>query len=334
MATNKHASIRYLALDKCFSNFGRMYFIDDLVDACNRALYDYTGLMEGVKKRQVYEDINYMQSEQGWDVPLEKFKYGKQVYYRYSDSNFSISKKPITQEEAKQLKEAMSILLKFKGMPQFEWIDELGARINNIFQSDVELKKVVDFEENQYLEGINHFADVFNLILNRRVAIINYRGFKQLKAQEVTLHPYYLKQYNNRWFVFGYNEQFGEISNLALDRIICLKETDLIYRANTFADFDEYFDDIIGVTVPPDAAPERIILKISDNILPYLKTKPLHGSQILKVINSVNLLFLNLIVNYELKALIFSYSDNVEVIEPLHLREEIRDTIRKSVAQY
>lgn len=182
MATNKHASIRYIALDKCFSNFGRMYFIDDLLEACNKALYDYTGIGDGVKKRQLYEDINFMQSEQGWEVPLEKFKHGKQVYYRYSDPNFSISKKPITQEEAKQLKEAMSILLKFKGMPQFEWIDELGARLDNVFQSGTDISKVVDFEENQFLEGINHFADAFNLILNKRVATIKYRGFKQLVA--------------------------------------------------------------------------------------------------------------------------------------------------------
>lgn len=334
MATNKHASIRYIALDKCFSNFGRMYFIDDLLEACNKALYDYTGVGDGVKKRQLYEDINFMQSEQGWEVPLEKFKHGKQVYYRYSDPNFSISKKPITQEEAKQLKEAMSILLKFKGMPQFEWIDELGARLDNVFQSGTDISKVVDFEENQFLEGINHFADAFNLILNKRVATIKYRGFKQLVAQEFIFHPYYLKQYNNRWFLFGYNEQYREISNLALDRVISLGETDLLYRTNTFVDFDECFEDVIGVTLPPEACPEKIILKISDNILPYLKTKPLHGSQRLKVDDGINLLSLDLIVNYELKALILSYSNNIEVVQPLHLREEIIFTLQQSLNQY
>ena len=40
MATNKHAMIRYQALDKCFRNPGRKYFMDDLVQACNDALYD------------------------------------------------------------------------------------------------------------------------------------------------------------------------------------------------------------------------------------------------------------------------------------------------------
>jgi hypothetical protein len=65
MSTNKHAQIRYLTLDKCFSNFGRKYYIEDLVEACNTSIYEFTGKHEGVKKRQVYEDIKFMESSQG-----------------------------------------------------------------------------------------------------------------------------------------------------------------------------------------------------------------------------------------------------------------------------
>jgi hypothetical protein len=64
VATNKHAIIRYHALDQCFSNPGRKYFIDDLMDACNKALYEYTGMSDGVKRRQIFEDIKFMESEQ------------------------------------------------------------------------------------------------------------------------------------------------------------------------------------------------------------------------------------------------------------------------------
>ena len=50
MATNKHAQIRYLALDRCFSNFGRNYNYDDLIEACNEAIYNHSGIHESVKK--------------------------------------------------------------------------------------------------------------------------------------------------------------------------------------------------------------------------------------------------------------------------------------------
>ena len=70
LATNKHAIIRYHALDRCFGNLGRLFYIEDLVEACNKAIYDHTGKEEGVKKRQVYEDIVFMKSEAGWPLIL------------------------------------------------------------------------------------------------------------------------------------------------------------------------------------------------------------------------------------------------------------------------
>ena len=107
LATNKHAQIRYNTLDKCFRNTGRKYSIDDLVEACNVAICEFTGKEEGIKKRQLYDDIRYMESEQGWAIELEKTKDGRKVFYRYEDPNFSISNKPINETEANQLKEAL-----------------------------------------------------------------------------------------------------------------------------------------------------------------------------------------------------------------------------------
>ncbi len=66
MSTNKHAIIRYQTLDKCFRNFGRNYTIDDLVEECNKSIYEFTGKEGGIKKRQLYDDIRFMESEQGW----------------------------------------------------------------------------------------------------------------------------------------------------------------------------------------------------------------------------------------------------------------------------
>ena len=89
MATNKHAIIRYQALDKCFSNWHKRYDIEALVAACNDAIYQFTGIEEGVKKRQVYDDINFMESPQGWNIPLEKYKDRRRTFYRYSEKGYS-----------------------------------------------------------------------------------------------------------------------------------------------------------------------------------------------------------------------------------------------------
>ena len=65
MSTNKHATIRYLALDKCFRNPGRKYFIADLVNHCNDSLLDYNEATKGVERRTIFDDIKFMESSQG-----------------------------------------------------------------------------------------------------------------------------------------------------------------------------------------------------------------------------------------------------------------------------
>ena len=81
MSTNKHAIIRYQTLDKCFRNVGRNYAIADLVEECNKSIYEYTGKDEGIKKRQLYDDIRFMESEQGWNIELKKIKDGRIVWW-------------------------------------------------------------------------------------------------------------------------------------------------------------------------------------------------------------------------------------------------------------
>ena len=74
MPTNKNAQLRYQIIDKCLSNWSRRYYIEDLVDACNEALYLYNGETKdgcGVKKRQVQEDLKFIESEEGYSMEID-----------------------------------------------------------------------------------------------------------------------------------------------------------------------------------------------------------------------------------------------------------------------
>jgi len=321
MATNKHAIIRYHALDMCFSNPGRRFFINDLIEACNEALYEYTGISDGVKRRQVFDDITFMESEQGWSIILERLKEGKRVYYRYLDKTFSIKNLGINQAEAEQLKETLNILTRFKGMPQFEWIEEMQIRLEETFKLKGNIQPSVGFEQNPFLKGLNHFTAIFNAIQHEVTLKVKYQGYKQERTTEVILHPWYLKQYNNRWFLFGLNEGYNSITNYALDRIIEIEESKIKYIKNIEINFEEYFDDIVGVTIKRDTPTEKVLIKISSEVWPYIESKPLHGSQKIKIKNKSEVLIeLNVQINHELIALLFSYLDSVEVVEPKSLR--------------
>lgn len=327
MSTNKNATIRYQALDRCFRNPGKRYNIIDLVEACNDALFDIDPNSSGVQKRQVYEDIKFMKDSRGFDAPIESFKEGRIAYYKYTETNYSINNQPLNEMEARQLKESLLTLSRFKGMPQFDWIEEITARLEHSFNLKSD-QKVISFEENPFLTGREYIGKLYNAIVNHQVLKIQYLPFR--KENEITfeIHPYHLKQYNNRWFLFGINSEEHKITNLPLDRIVSIAESNANFIPNTEIDFDEFFDEVIGVTIPDNSNPEMVLLKIDKKLWPYIKTKPLHGSQKLKQeMDEFTILQLEVHLNYELEAMILSMGETIEVLGPKLLRNKLKERI-------
>lgn len=218
-------------------------------------------------------------------------------------------------------------------MPQFEWMEELLVRIESTFHLKGNASVIVGFEQNPYLKGLNFFSVLFNVIQFKQVLNIRYQGFKQENPVDSIIHPYYLKQYNNRWFLFGYNSQLERISNLAIDRIVSIFDTNQVYIENYTIDFEEYFDDVIGVTIPQDGKIEQITLRFSPERIQYVLSKPLHHSQ--KITNKENgIIQISVIPNKELDSLILSFGNQVEVISPQYYREQIYNQITDLFTKY
>lgn len=323
--------IRYQALDRCFSNLGKRYFIDDLIQACSEALQEFYGQNKTISRSQVFEDIKFMESEQGYRIPLEKYKDGKQVYYRYSDKKFSINNQPLNALEQEQIKEMLFTLSRFKGMPQFEWINEIIAKIDDKFDLNNSSRTVITFDQNQDLKGVKYIDRLYNAIIYKRPIAVLYKSFKADQAQTIILHPYFLKQYNNRWFMFGLNPDTENLQNLSLDRIEEITELKTDYIDNINIDFEEYFEDIIGVTVLSNEI-EVIEFRVTGNILPYIQTKPLHGSQI--YYKDKDILTIKVKPNYELESLLLSYGESLEVLNPPFLRERLQNRIKNMQKNY
>jgi hypothetical protein len=260
MATNKNALIRYQVLDRCFSNPGRMFFWEDLLKECNQALIDFDPNNEGIKRRQLFDDIKFMESEAGWSIPLNRIPFGKKMYYRYGDPKFSINNQPLNDSEAEQIKATLQIVSRFSGKPQFDWIHEIIPKFETKLGLIERKSEIVGYEEIIELKGIHHFKPLFNAIVNERVLKVVYKDFKSATPYPIVFHPYYLKQYNSRWFVFGLNpEKNIPTWNLALDRIESFSETNQPYIPSE-TNWKDYFEDIVGVTKPDGGVIEDIIL--------------------------------------------------------------------------
>jgi predicted DNA-binding transcriptional regulator YafY len=334
MAINKNALIRFHALDKCFSNFSNKFYLEDLLEKCNEALYELNPDGDGIKKRQLFEDIKFMESSQGWSVPLDRIKEGRKVYYRYETSDFSINKQPMNELEAEKLKSALLVLSRFKGMPQFEWVNELILKLQEAFKLQSHEREIISFDANEYLKNIHFLGDLFNAILYKKVLKVDYQSFKSVVMTTLEIHPCYLKQHNNRWFLIGNNPEFENLTNLALDRIISFNEIDKKYQVSSI-DFNEYFDDVIGVSIPPESIVSKITLQATPNLAPYIMTKPLHGSQ--KKISNDNNGFtfsIEVIPNHELEKLILSFGEGLKVMEPDFYKNIIKQRLLNSLANY
>lgn len=333
MADNKHALTRYQTLDRCFRNPGRKYFIENLLDEVNAVLCDINIKSNGIKLRQLRDDIKFMRSDAGYQAPIETLFEGKKAYYRYSDTSFSITNQPLNTKEAQQLNEALSILSRFKGLPQFDWIEEMNVRLEQSFHLKNE-KKAIEFDENIYLKGREYLSQLYNVIVNHQTIKVQYTTFKDLTL-DIVLSPYYLKEFNNRWFLFAFRHDNNMLMTLALDRIDSIHKTKTEFIPNIEFDFEEYFEDVIGVTIIPGIEPEKITLKIDFDLWPYIKTKPIHGSQkVVETNEQYTAIQLELIPNYELEARILSFGEQIEVIEPNGFRAKIINRVNDLNKKY
>ena len=96
MPANRNALIRYKTIDNCLRNKYRRWTLEDLIDACSDALYEYEGITKGISRRTIQMDIQMMRSEKlGYNAPIVVYD---NKYYRYEDVEYSITNTPISEQ--------------------------------------------------------------------------------------------------------------------------------------------------------------------------------------------------------------------------------------------
>jgi len=122
MASNKNALIRYKTIDKCLQNRYRKWTLEDLIEACSDALYEYEGKPTNVSKRTIQLDIQTMRSDKlGYNAPIIVVD---KKYYTYEDPNYSIMNLPISSQDLEKLSETVAFLSQFKGFSHFDQLQE------------------------------------------------------------------------------------------------------------------------------------------------------------------------------------------------------------------
>ncbi len=335
MALTKNALIRYRTIDKCLQNHYRQWTLEDLIEACSHSLYEYEGRQVNVSKRTVQLDIQFMRSDKlGYNAPI--IAYDKK-YYKYEDEDYSITDIPITENDMNVLSETVEMLKQFK---DFSLFSELGGIIQRL-EDKIHTEKnhqssIIHLDKNENLKGLHWLDELYQAILKKVVLKLVYKSFKAKEASEILFHPCLLKEFNNRWFLIGKGNNNKGIVNLALDRILAIDyDFSKPYSCYEF-DADEFYKDVVGVTVNQGERTSTIKLWIDRYNAPYVITKPLHHSQTMEKEyedGSIEVV-LKVKINFELERLILGFGDAIEVLKPQKLRNRIFKKLGNAARRY
>ena len=334
MSINKLALVRYKTIDSCLQNRFRKWTLDDLVEACSDAIFEYEGIASGVSKRTVQLDLQNMRSEKlGYNAPIIVTD---KKYYSYEEKNYSINNSPITQQDLGTLNEVLEVLKQFKGFGYFEELNGMVTRLEDkLYKQQHKGKSYIDFEKNELLKGLKHIDSLHKAIINKKTIEITYQSFKARLPQIIVFYPYLLKEYRNRWFVLGVNRKGKATMILALDRIEQFKELNSEKYHKAQFDVSTYFDDVIGVSKMPNQTPQLIVMKIIKEHAPYITTKPLHASQkILREDTDGTISSIEVIWNFELEREILGFGEQVKILSPKRLSGKIQSRMKLTLSKY
>ena len=335
MAKSKNAEFRFQVLDRCFSDFRHKYTVDDLLEKVNEQLYDVNGRDSMIKLRQLRSDLNAIRKMLPEGVYLDAIPYdGKQCFYRYSEADFSIYKNELSVTEVQNLRSTIEMLSKYRGLPSNGWLEEVISNLEIRFGMKGNTENLVSFGQNEQLKGIEYLSDIIDATINHQPLEIDYISANGNYHKHI-LHPYFVKQYNGRWYLFGLDDSEERIKNLAFDRIKSIVNSNHVFRKNEYVDFSTYFDNVVGVTVPYKTEAEIVDIKLrfSPNRFKYVTSKPIHKSQVV-ISEEECTISLRLYKTLELEQQLFSFGPDVEVLSPAWFRDEFALKIAECMKKY
>lgn len=330
MPATKNQLRRVDILDGLLNRGHRRWTLNELLEELNEKL-EADGC--AIDRRTLFRDLNYMIDD--LRAPIHRPEKGdRHFYYEY---RFSVKTPVLDDDEMGVLFQARDFLQQVDGFHLRKELDDAIARLgNNDYSGRVGGLPAVMFEAHTSCSGHEHFDDLYHAIVGRTPLRLAYQPYNAREPVEKVVHPYLLKEWRNRWFLFGREEGQDRISIYAIDRIRGIRNSGEQYRPNNLFDPETYFDHLIGVSAAGGDMPQRIEIMVFPPSAPYIRSKPIHRNQfvIREYKDGRMLIGLDLIVNYELKSTLLGYGDGLEVKKPESLKSQMKEMIGKMSTYY
>ena len=278
--------------------------------------------------RITYQEINkrWMQTDLSLGEPMNRV-----TFKRYKDAieelfNLNIVCDRKTNEYFIENEEILK-----NNTLQYWMLDSLS--VSNMLMESISLKDRI------LLENIPSGKEYLHLIIDamkqEHKLDMEYRKFGRTVGHHVTVEPYAVKVFKQRWYLLANDGKKEKPAVYALDRIVSLKESTETFKYPKDCSAEAFFKDCYGVICGTNDKAKRIVLRAYPPYINYLRTLPLHTSQ--KELASTDdyadfEYFLR--PTFDFKQELLAQGNEIEVLEPIEFREEIKAILQRMLERY
>ena len=180
--------------------------------------------------------------------------------------------------------------------------------------------------------GEQYLDIIIRAIRTDRRLRIGYKKF-QAEGYEKVVCPYALKLFRQRWYLLALNDE-DQMRIYALDRVTMVELTDDAFEMPENFSPGAYFSEYFGV-LTNDTPMAHVIIRAHKWMPNYLRTLPLHHSQreLVSTPDYTDFSF-DIRPTSDFLGELLRHSDGIEVLEPLDLREKMRQMIADTLKRY
>ncbi|OWY24238.1 WYL domain-containing protein [Sphingobacteriales bacterium UPWRP_1] len=288
-----------------------------------------------VTERTVKEDIRVLREE--YDAPIV-WSAKEGGYYYTTPFSMPVKNLALKQEDIDKLKTALALLKQYTNLnilPDFEGVvNKLEKAVK--FKLDHSYQPYIFFESNVFYQGVDLIEPLLLAISQSKAIHFRYQTFKSNQELSHKVEPYFIKEHTNRWYLIGYLPKMEQYTTFALDRIkphsLTILEEHFI-RNKTFT-LDNYFKNVVGMSILSNTPPEEILLQFTPIQARYFLSKPFHPYTIIEQTPTHTTVKMVLIINYELIRILAGMGSGVKVLAPIQLITQLTNYHRQALEQY
>jgi predicted DNA-binding transcriptional regulator YafY len=197
-----------------------------------------------------------------------------------------------------------------------------------------DLTPFVHFEKRKP-QGTENLYGLLHAIKNKFQITFSYQKFWEDEISLRTVEFYALKEFKNRWYLLANDLKDQTIKSFALDRFSVLNITGKKFQFPADFNVIEYFKYCFGIIRPENSQPQEVILSFDALQGKYIKSLPLHESQVIIQDNEDELLIrLTIYVTHDFIMEILSYGESVKVIKPDNLISDLKTSYQDALNLY